>query len=474
MADLTFHPLADLFPLLEGPAFQELVDDIARPDGLREPIWLHQDGRILDGRNRYLACQKLGIDATTRVYEGDDPLSFVISSNLLRRHLDESQRAMVAARIAKLRDGQRADYAATEISAPVITQGQAAGILSVSPDSIQFARKVQERAIPEIAAAVDSGKLAVSVAAKLAGDDPNHQRRVIELIEQGARAPAAVKAAEDERKKVRFHEPVLAALPSGLHHGDFRELSDCIPDNSVELVLTDPPYDKDSVSLYGDAARIAARILKPGGSFLAYSGQKYFPEMGLLCSQHLKYWWTFACLHSGSNQMLEKLGVRCGWKPIVWFVKDHRGDVTNVIRDIVNVGSEEKKLHEWQQSEEEAAYLIKQFTSENGLVVDFCLGSGTVAVGAKKLNRQWIGFEADASAINKIVKRLADDTADEFEPVSRPFMDDAIEAWQLPVEAIRKRMDAIFKETAPLVLQSMPKGAGRRSIEKWLKDGVAI
>jgi N6-adenosine-specific RNA methylase IME4/16S rRNA G966 N2-methylase RsmD len=436
MAKLSFHPLADLFPLLEGDAFQELVDDIAAAPGLREPIWLHQDGRILDGRNRYLACQKLGIEAATRVYEGDDPLSFVISLNLKRRHLNESQRAMVGARLATLAKGANQH---TEISAP--SQSQAAKILSVSPDSIQFARKVQDNATPKVIAAVDSGKLAVSVAAKLAEDDPDHQRRVIELIEQGARAPAAVKAAEDERKKVRFHEPVLAALPSGLHHGDFRELSSCIPDNSVELVLTDPPYDKDSIALYGDAARIAARILKPGGSFLAYSGQKHLPEILPLCSEHLKYWWMLACLHSGSQQMLEKLGVRCGWKPIIWFVKDHRGDVASVLRDIINIGSEEKKLHDWQQSEAEAKHLIKEFTSPNGIVVDFCLGSGTVAVAAKKLGRKWIGFETDGSEINKIIKRLADgDMADERIPAPEGLYDVIVIDPPWPMEKIRREV----------------------------------
>ena len=79
--------------------------------GLHEPIWLYE-GQILDGRNRYRACQELGIPCPTRVYEGQEPLAFNLSLNLHRRHLNESQRAMVAERLATLPEGRRANNSA--------------------------------------------------------------------------------------------------------------------------------------------------------------------------------------------------------------------------------------------------------------------------------------------------------------------------------------------------------------------------
>src|SRR4051794_1814510 len=99
MTTYDFHPLADIFPLMEGADCEELVADV-RAHGVREP-WLYQ-GEILDGRNRYLAAIAAGVPCPTRIYEGDDPVGFVISLNLKRRHLDTSQRAMIAAKLANM------------------------------------------------------------------------------------------------------------------------------------------------------------------------------------------------------------------------------------------------------------------------------------------------------------------------------------------------------------------------------------
>src|SRR3974377_1659591 len=92
---LESHPLAALFPLLSGTEFDDLVMDV-KQHGILEPIWLYQ-GRILDGRNRYRAAQASGVDCPMREYRGSRPIDFVVSLNLKRRHLNESQRAMVAA-----------------------------------------------------------------------------------------------------------------------------------------------------------------------------------------------------------------------------------------------------------------------------------------------------------------------------------------------------------------------------------------
>jgi ParB family chromosome partitioning protein len=97
------HPLAKLFPPMGLYLYKELKADIAR-NGLHNPIVLFE-GRILDGWNRFRACREIGIPPDFVNYEGDDPVGFVASMNLNRRHLNLSQRAMTAATLADLKPG---------------------------------------------------------------------------------------------------------------------------------------------------------------------------------------------------------------------------------------------------------------------------------------------------------------------------------------------------------------------------------
>jgi len=168
---MKFHPLANIFPPVEGPDFDELVADI-REHGLHGPIVLHE-GMILDGRNRLRACIAAGIEPTFTAYTGDDPVAYVISLNLRRRHLDESQRAMVAAKLAKLRDGQRADLVE---GLPI---GRASALLNVGERTVARAREVQEHGAPELVSAVERGEVSVSAAADIATRPIGEQSEIV-------------------------------------------------------------------------------------------------------------------------------------------------------------------------------------------------------------------------------------------------------------------------------------------------------
>jgi hypothetical protein len=134
---LVAHPLAELFPLLEGEEFEALVNDI-KSNGLHQPIVLFE-GRILDGRNRYRACKRARIEPIFKSYKGKAPLEFVISLNLKRRHLNESQRAFVASKIANLPRGGQSEVSANLPISPRVTQAAAAAMLNVSVRSLRSA-----------------------------------------------------------------------------------------------------------------------------------------------------------------------------------------------------------------------------------------------------------------------------------------------------------------------------------------------
>lgn len=94
--DVQVHPVAALFPMLADDELRELAEDI-RQRGLLQPIVLAPDGSILDGRNRYAACQLAGVEPQYVTYEGDDPDGYAWSINVKRRNLTKAQIAIVAA-----------------------------------------------------------------------------------------------------------------------------------------------------------------------------------------------------------------------------------------------------------------------------------------------------------------------------------------------------------------------------------------
>jgi hypothetical protein len=174
---MKFHPVADLFPLMSKEEFKSFCADI-KDNGLREAIWTH-DGLIIDGRNRFNACTETGVEPKFRDWSGEGSLvSFVVSLNLQRRHLDESQRAMVAAKLANI-TGTGRPTAKIASNEAIISQTDAAEMLNVSRASVQRAAKVIKDGVTELAEKVDAGEMNVHIASQLAGLPKLKQMRII-------------------------------------------------------------------------------------------------------------------------------------------------------------------------------------------------------------------------------------------------------------------------------------------------------
>lgn len=174
------HSLAKMFPDMGDSEFEDLKEDIKKR-GLLESIWTYE-GKVLDGRHRFSACNDLGMECSFRKYEGNDPVGFVISLNLKRRHLDTSQKAMVGTRIATLNNAGRPKLISEN---SLITQAEAAKTVNVSIDVIKFAKKVIDKGAPELIESVQSGKVKVSLASDIA-ELPNSEQ--VEIVSMNERA----------------------------------------------------------------------------------------------------------------------------------------------------------------------------------------------------------------------------------------------------------------------------------------------
>jgi ParB-like chromosome segregation protein Spo0J len=202
-----FHPLVEIFPEMEKHAFAEFVADI-KVNGVREPVTVHKN-QIVDGRTRWLACEVLGIPCPLRAYEGkeSDLLAFVVSKNLHRRQMNESQRAIVAGKIANMRQGERTDLSP---NLGKVSTDNAAKLLNVSTGSVDSAKKVIAKAQPEVVKAVEQGKLAVSAAASIVEHPPEVQRQAVAKIDEGAKPAAVVRALPPSSGKAKPCAPAQA------------------------------------------------------------------------------------------------------------------------------------------------------------------------------------------------------------------------------------------------------------------------
>ena len=172
------HEYAALLPMLPDAELQSLANDI-RDNGLETPI-VTLEGAILDGRNRHRACEIAGVSPRFEEYTGKDPMQFVISHNLHRRHLDESQRGMVAAALANMKQGTRTDLPSIDGKSASVAMREAGEMLNVGESTVTRAKKIRKLGSPELVAAVESGEVTVGAAYKVAELDQDEQRKILE------------------------------------------------------------------------------------------------------------------------------------------------------------------------------------------------------------------------------------------------------------------------------------------------------
>jgi DNA methylase len=225
----------------------------------------------------------------------------------------------------------------------------------------------------------------------------NHNRVIKDLTEKKQR---------EARQEKRQAAAARAPIDERIIVGDFREPTRAIPNGGISLIFTDPPYDREASKMLGALGEFANAKLADGGSLLLYVGQTQMPSALDALRQHLRYWWTVACIHAGRSTVMREYGINAGWKAVLWFVKGTRDNNSIMVNDVMS-GGEEKSHHDWQQSESEAAYWIEKLCPPDGIVCDPFLGGGTTAVAAEKLKRKWIGFEIDKDTAAIAAGRLA-------------------------------------------------------------------
>lgn len=229
--ELKIHPIANLFPEMSEFEFEELKQDIAQ-NGLLMPILTH-GGQVVDGRHRLRVCTALGIIPKFAELEAANDKSVeqsVISINLHRRNLNESQKAIIAARLTNSSVGSN------QHTAGAVSQRKVAEELGISVDSVQRGKKVINNGIPELIAAVSEGKLDISNAAKLAQLAKEDQSQLnFDDIKAIQEASKAINKAKFENRRIERIQEIEAKRANN------KPLESSL--GTFSVIYADPPWD---------------------------------------------------------------------------------------------------------------------------------------------------------------------------------------------------------------------------------------
>jgi 16S rRNA G966 N2-methylase RsmD len=399
-----------LMPLRDDE--RALLEQSILEEGIRDPlvVWRRGDELILlDGHHRHQLAQKHGLDFSIVEMEFDDEshaVQWVLRNQLARRNLTDEQRTIIIGRYYnQLKRAPHRPAAKGDNLSPLAETGktaeQVATVFGVDPRTVyraaEFATAFEqlESVSPEAARRVESGEVK-DAKTMLPKVEPELLPKVAERIARGeTRVQDAVeRIRREERQTTR---PVLQGVYEGLdiRRGDFREVLADLPDRSVDIILTDPPYTQEYLPLWDDLGAFAARVLKPTGVLLAYSGQLHLPQVIAMLTQHLRWWWMCAIRHAGASGYIVAGGRRIinDWKPLLILTPRDAPPLNAQFNDLIEGGGRQKELHNWEQSTDEAVRILQTFGNPDALVVDPFAGSGSFGRAALQAGMRFVGAE---------------------------------------------------------------------------------
>jgi predicted RNA methylase len=404
-------------------------------EGIRDPlvVW-RKDGQLIlvDGHHRFRLAQKYGLSfqiVEREFRDLEEALIWVDRNQLGRRNLTDEQRAVVMGRLYKavkqnpvlnlkqfqdngdrvLNLSTRRGHAAT---ARAIAEQVGVGQATVRRAE-KFADAVEalQQVSPEAARIVLSGEVRDALT-NLHLVPKEALSFVADQIVSGERS---IKRAMEKwgalQREKRLKEKMAEALPKQakpfeLYCCDIRDAHKFVAANSIDIIITDPPYGREHLHLYDALAEFAAHALKESGLCVVMCGVGCLPKAIEALGRYLNYVWALSYETPGRHSKLFPLRIINGWKPILYFVKGELPDDAPWVFDVLKSPQPEKTEHEWQQNLEAFTELVKRFTHSGMVVCDPFCGTGTTGVAALLNGCRFVGLDADREVLEVARKRL--------------------------------------------------------------------
>lgn len=177
---------------------------------------------------------------------------------------------------------------------------------------------------------------------------------------------------------------------------------------TVDWIITDPPYPREFLPTFSALSLLASKVLKPNGGLVTMSGQNYLPEVISRLDEYMDYHWTCSFLTPGGQAAYNfPRRVNPFWKP-VFVYKRKDGSFTGSFGDVIktSANNNDKKHHHWGQNVQGFDDLVKRFTLTGQTILDPFVGGGTTAIAALQNDRLFIGSDYDRSCIDRSLERI--------------------------------------------------------------------
>ena len=329
------HPLAELVPEMTQQEYERHKADI-QANGLHEAIKLFQ-GKIIDGRHRFRACNDLGLIPRFEEWTGKDAKQYVISMNVHRRQLSDNQRALAAASMVATSSRGRNQHTNKGAAVAAPSQKEAAELFDISPDSIQRAKKVLADANPAIIEMVRKDELAISMAAQVAKYPKKDQLKALRSTKVKALAVAdedkAKKSAEVRKKRIKtIQSRVANNKPLSTAGGPF------------SLIYADPPWRYEATGQSGSRLRIENHY-----PTMEVEDICALPVASICDDDAMLFMWVPSSLVRQGYQVLDAWGFEYSTQ-LVWHKKGGKnpyfGHVAFQVHETILVGKRGKGLPE--------------------------------------------------------------------------------------------------------------------------------
>jgi len=400
-------------------------------EGIRDPlvVW-RKDGQLIlvDGHHRYELAKKHGLSfqiVEREFRDLDEVLIWVDRNQLGRRNLTDEQRAFImhrlygSVKLAPHRPTKEDENGVklTPFSGSQATAKKIAQITGVSPITVLRAHRFGKvvEALQEVSPQAAERVLRGEVRDALTNLHLVPKEALSFVADQIVSGERSIKRAMEKwgalQREKRLKEKMADALPKQaqpfeLYCCDIRDAHKFVAANSIDIIITDPPYGREYLHLYDALAEFAAHALKESGLCVVMCGVGCLPKAIEALGRYLNYVWALSYETPGRHSKLFPLRIINGWKPILYFVKGKLPDDAPWVFDVIKSPQPEKTDHEWQQNLEAFTELVKRFTHSGMVVCDPFCGTGTTGVAALANGCRFVGLDADSEVLEVARKRL--------------------------------------------------------------------